>query len=121
MFQTRTGSALIAALVLAGAGCGRAANPASPTAGASAVIASQTAGATSVALTGVVRGLDADARSFTLATRTGVRTIRTDDLTEVWSGGRRIRLTAVRDGMAATVRALDYGSYALARTISITG
>jgi hypothetical protein len=120
MLQTRTDIALIVAVVLAGAGCGRSANPASPTAGASPVITNQTAGATSVALTGVVRGLDVEARSFTLATRTGVRAIRADDLTAVWSGGRQIRLSAVRDGMVAAVRALDCGSYALARTISIT-
>jgi hypothetical protein len=106
MLQTRTDIALIVAVVLAGAGCGRSANPASPTAGASPVITNQTAGATS--------------RSFTLATRTGVRAIRADDLTAVWSGGRQIRLSAVRDGMVAAGRALDCGSYALARTISIT-
>ena len=130
MLPVRLGVVPVLLFALAGVACDRGTGPVSPTTDASPASASQVAGATAgsanaadatfIALTGVVRSLDAEAHSFTLMTRTGVRVIRTDDRTEVRNGNQRVRLNAVREGAVVAVRAQDCGSYALARTISIT-
>ena len=131
MLPVRLGVVPVLLFALAGVACDRGTGPVSPTTDASPASASQVAGATSgsaeqmadatfIALTGVVRSLDAEAHSFTLMTRTGVRVIRTDDRTEVRSGNQRVRLNAVREGCVVAVRARDCGSYALASTISVT-
>ncbi|MBI2832794.1 MAG: hypothetical protein HYX76_00010 [Acidobacteria bacterium] len=110
---------LLLVFAFAATSCSDGVNPTSPTVTAPPAVAEQTAPATAGGLTGVVRGLDVQARSFTVTTRAESRAIRTDDRTEVWSGGSRVRFGALRDGMVVGIRALDYGSFALARTISI--
>ena len=118
---------LIAALSLMATGCGRTTtspSPASPTSvdATEDVLAEQMSVETlsaPVGLTGVVRSIDARTHSFTLATRAGSRLVRTDERTEVWRSGTRVRLTAVREGMTVGVRGQDGRRFVLARTISI--
>lgn len=117
---------LIAVLASMATGCsgGTNLNPASPTetTATEEVFAGQTSVTTlaaPVGLTGIVRNVNTRARSFTLATRSGSRLVRTDENTQVWSSGTRVRFTTVREGMTVGVRAQDYGRFLLARTISI--
>ena len=121
MLRARRAVALALFVVLAGVACDRGASPTTPTSGSSSAVAeSQTSGSAWLSLTGVVRGLELEARSFTLATRTGAWAIRTDNQTEVLRQGARVRLNALRDGTVVAIRAVDCGRYALARTIAIT-
>jgi len=72
-----------------------------------------------VGLTGVIRGLNLRTGMFSLVSRTGTRTILTDAETQVWRSGTRVRLSALSDGQAISVRGFDHQRYVLARTISI--
>jgi hypothetical protein len=106
---------------LSGIACGGAANPASPSTSAAAVSQSSsgTARATPIGLTGVIRGLDLQDESFSLATRTATYVIRIDSDTQVWNRGTQVRPATLRDGTAVSIRGYDYARYVLARTISI--
>ena len=122
--------ALLVAL-LASASCGGSSTPVSPTAAAPPVVAadpgSQVGGAgtgspvsaPAVGLSGVVRGLNTGAGTFSLLTREGTRTILMDGDTQVWSRGTQTRLSALRDGQSVSIRGYDHTRYILARTISV--
>jgi hypothetical protein len=114
------------------AGCGGSSNPMSPTTGSDPVAASDSgsapggtaegnrqASAAPVGLSGVVRGLNAGAGTFSLVTRGGTRTILCDGDTQVWQQGTRVRVAALKDGQVASIRGYDYARYVLARTVSI--
>jgi len=107
--------------------CGGTAGPVSPTAATQPAVSGDggmpAAGAdgvaTPVGLTGVVRGLKVRSGTFSLVTRTGTRTVLTDAETQVWRSGTRVRLSALGDGQAISVRGYDHQRYVLARTIGI--
>ena len=72
-----------------------------------------------VGLTGVIRGLNTGARTFSLQTRAATYAIRTDDQTQVWNKGARVRLSSLRDGQSVGIRGYDYTRYVLARSIGV--
>lgn len=105
---------------LACGACGESSTPASPSpaAGAAATVESAS-GAVPLGVSGVIRGLDQRAGTFSLAARARTYQVRIDSQTQVWSGGTRVRPAALNDGQAVTIRGADYGSHVLALSISI--
>jgi len=101
------------------AGCSGAASPVSPSSGG--VPASQVSGAQAIGVTGVVRDLSLEARTFTVAWRGGARAVRADADTVVWSQqtNSRVRFGALANGQQVAVRGTDEGRYVLARSIVI--
>ncbi len=109
---------LAAALVSA---CGESSTPGSPSPAVAAVTTTQSAsGATPIGLSGLIRGLDQRAGTFSLAARAGTYQVRIDSQTQVWSGGTRVRPAALNNGQAVVIRGADYGSHVLAISISIS-
>jgi hypothetical protein len=109
---------LVAAIGLAG--CSDARSPASPSsAGAST---GQVGTAQAIGLTGIVASLRLDARSFSLTVRGGSRLVVADAETTVWNQttNSQTRFSALRDGLAVSIRGFDQGRYVLARSIVIT-
>jgi hypothetical protein len=117
--------------VFASTSCGGASTPSSPSVvgpaagldrgsqpGGAATTTTGTAAA-AVALSGVVRGLDARNATFSLVTRAGTRTILTDSQTQVWNKTTQVRLPTLRDGQSVSIRGYDHARYVLARTIAI--
>ncbi len=79
---------------------------------------------TPISLKGVVRGLNTRTGQFTLVVqsdgaRPETRLIRTNDQTEVWAGGRRVRRRAIENGLGAEVQGADAGEFVLARKITL--
>lgn len=110
---------VVIAGLLACAACGST-SPSSPSPSAASTSATDAVpGSTPIGLSGVIRGLDLRAGTFSLAARTGTYQVRIDGRTQVWSGGTQVRAASLRDGQAVAVRGADYGQHVLAQTISI--
>jgi hypothetical protein len=116
-------------LAVAAASCSGGTNPVSPTAATQSAVAGSSGtpaagtptgtSTTPIGLTGVIRGLNSGAGTFSLVTRAGTRVILTDGETQVWRSGTQIRVSSLRDGQSVSVRGYDYTRYVLARTIGV--
>ncbi len=74
--------------------------------------------ATAVTVSGTIRGLDVQNRSFTLSAATGVsRIVRADETTQTWIRGARARFGSLQNGMTAAVRGTDQRRFVLAQSI----
>jgi hypothetical protein len=79
-----------------------------------------------VGVTGLIRDLDASARSFTVLltssttayARGDVRTVRTDTSTQLTINGSPARFAALAAGMSVGVRGTDQGRFILARSVA---
>jgi hypothetical protein len=115
----RVGVWLLAAGFTVGmAACARPDAPASP-GPVPSVPADQGGGESLIGVQGLIRGLDVEARSFTLVTRGGSYVVRTDGRTQIWNAGREVRFATLATGMTVGVRAVDRGRTLLARSIGI--
>jgi len=125
MLKVRTSLViLVGAVLVAAAGCGGNTTPTSPDpSGGPVAVQMTTPGAlgTPVGLVGVVRQLDLARRTFTLEGRSGRWAVRGDDATVVLNrSGSRVRFSSLQEGLGVGVRGNDFGTYVLARSISIT-
>jgi len=121
MSHIRTAFTLVGLILAVGlAGCSDAASPASPSSAGTST--GQVGSSQAVGLTGVVAGLNLNARSFSLTVRGGTRAVVADADTTVWNqtSNSQVRLAALRDGQVVSIRGFDQGRYVLARSIVIT-
>lgn len=114
-FRVVSALALVAALGVAA--CGSSPTPASPS--ATPVADASLAGAAAVAASGVISDLNLRAGTFALGSRGSSRVIRIDDRTQVSSGGSRIAVSSLRNGLNADVRGTDEGRYIQAASVSV--
>jgi len=115
--------AVFSTLALSAVGCGGEGNPAAP----STAVSQPDAAATSdvraeVVLTGLVRGLNWRARTFTLVGRadgSGSHLIRMNDRTVFTTGDRPVRPRTLENGASVEVHGVDAGAEVLAAKIEI--
>ena len=108
MSHIRTAFTLVGLILAVGlAGCSDAASPASPSSAGTST--GQVGSSQAVGLTGVVAGLNLNARSFSLTVRGGTRAVVADADTTVWNqtSNSQVRLAALRDGQVVSIRGFD--------------
>jgi hypothetical protein len=127
--STTLGLALIVVLAFGFAGCSKTAESPTPVSPGDPIVgqldgeldADIQPDGPPVSLRGIIRELSLDRRAFVLASREGLRPVRTGERTLIYAATarQRLRFADLQNGMAVEVRGVPVGRFVVARTVVV--